>query len=352
MSDAEQGKSEPATPYKLKRAREKGNVARGTDIGFLAALAGLALYLWFEGPILGIQIAASARRALTAAPNVLANSDEALILTGQVAGPVIRAVAALSACIFLTVLVLEFIQIGPVFSTEPLRPDFGRLDPSRGFKRVFSIRMALDTAKNVLKLAVYGALAWLVVSYARSVAIPSLTDAQGLAEAMRQMGQRLLAFFVAGATMFAILDQVIARQDFARRMRMSHSDIRREFRDREGDPRVKQRRQKLHREFAKLSQSLRNIRRADVLITNPTHYAVALRYDPGTMVAPKVVGRGSHGFASRMRRLAFVYGVVVIENRELARELHRLCQLDQIIPEKFYRPVADIYISIRSKKSI
>jgi flagellar biosynthetic protein FlhB len=258
--------------------------------------------------------------------------------------------AFLAATIFLVVLAFEIVQTGVVFSTEPLRPDFSRLNPSRGFKRVFSVRMLIETAKNILKLGVYVTLAWLVIRYARTVNIASITDAASLADFMQRTGLRLLAFFVAGAALFAILDQLISRRDFQTKMRMSRREVRRELRDREGDARMKQRRRKLHRDFVTSSQSLRNIRGADVLITNPVHFAVALKYDPRTMIAPKVVSQGSHQFALRLKKLAFVYGLVIVENKELARGLFQRCALNHPIPEEFYRPVADVYLKIRNQE--
>ncbi len=350
MSDAEQNKSEQATPYKLQRAREKGSVARGADLGYLTALTTFAGYVWISGPSLTEQIGLSARRALVAAPNVLSSPNEILAVTGEVLLSLVRPLVLLAGLIFAIVLAVEIVQTGFVFSAEPLRPDFSRLSPAKGFKRIFSLRILIETGKNILKLVVYGALAVLVVRFAQAAQVGAIVDADGLAAALRGTGLRLLAFFVAGAVVFAILDQLIVRGDFGRRMRMSRREIRREARDREGEPRMKQRRRRLHRDFAKLSQSLRNIRGADVLITNPVHYAVALRYDPKTMSAPRVVSQGANQFALRLKKLAFVYGLVIIENRALAQALYQGCELNHPIPDALFRPVADIYLSIRERK--
>jgi flagellar biosynthesis protein FlhB len=349
IADGEQDRSEPATPYKLARARERGVVARGLDIGYMAALAAFAGYVWFVGPDLVEALARASRGALVAAPMALSSPDSLLFVFGSVFSVVLRPLAFLIATIFTLVLLAELAQTGVVFSTEPLRPDFARLSPSRGFKRVFSLRMLIETVKNVLKLGVYVTLAWTVISAARG-RVGSITDAPHLAGALRDEGFRLLALFLVAAVAFAILDQIISRQDFARRMRMSRRELRREQRDREGDPRLKQRRRALHREFVKLSQSLKNVRGADVLITNPMHYAVALKYDPATMVAPLVVSRGAHSFAQRLKRRAFIYGLVIVEAPELARTLFRRCELDQPVPEDCYRAVADVYLKVRKNR--
>src|SRR6185437_11292090 len=167
-----------------------------------------------------------------------------------------------------TVLVFEIVQTGLVFSFSPLAPDFSKLSPANGFKRVFSLRQFIETGKNVAKLCLYSGLAILTILDAQRLAMPAISDAGGLADALGHMGLRLLVLFAGSAVIIAAIDQLIARQDFLRRMRMSRQDIRQETRDREGDPRFKQRRRQIHREYAKLSKSLRNIRSADVLITN------------------------------------------------------------------------------------
>jgi flagellar biosynthetic protein FlhB len=130
-------------------------------------------------------------------------------------------------------------------------------------------------------------------------------------------------------------------------MRMSRREVRRELRDREGEPRLKQKRKQMHAEFVRLAQSVRNIRKADVLIVNPQHLAVALQYDPRTMTAPRVVSLGTGHLALRLKRLAFLYGVPTVENRPLAWAIYRKGALNMPIPEPCYRPVADIYNRIR-----
>lgn len=350
MAETEQNRSEQATPFKLIKAREKGSVARGIDLGFLTALAGFCGYAWIAGPSLAAQIARGAADAFVSAPQILASPNEILAVTGLVLASMVRPVAFLAGVIFVIVLVFEIIQTGPVFSTHALQPDFNRLNPANGFKRVFSLRMLVETGKNILKLCVYTALAGWVIRQAQTQTLITITDARSLGEAMAHMGFRLMTLFLAGAVVFAALDQLIVRNDFLKKMRMSRREVRRERRDREGEPRMKQRRKQLHAEYAKLSQSLRNVRGADILITNPTHYAVALKYDPRTMAAPMVVSRGAHQFAQRLKSLAFIYGVVIIQNPELARSLYRRCQIDQEIPEAYYKAVADIYLNIRKQK--
>jgi len=351
MEETEQNKSEQATPFKLNKARERGAVARGLDLGFLTALTAFVGYGWIAGRGLEDRIGLAARRAIVAAPDVLASPNEILAVSGALASTVLQPLAVMALVIFAVVLLFELIQTGVVFSTQPLKPDFNRLNPGQNLKRLFSIRLLVETVKNVLKLVVYGGIAYLAIRHAAAASFPTITDARALAFAMTSGAFRLLFLFMAAAAAFAVVDQMIVRRDFSKKMRMSRRELRREVRDREGEPRMKQRRKQLHAEFSKLSQSLKNIRGADVLITNPTHFAVALKYDNRTMTAPTVVAQGANQFALRLRRLAFQHGVVIIENRELSRALYYKCPLNSEIPETLYQPIADIYLALRKSRT-
>ncbi len=349
---SDQNKSEPPTPFKLNKARQKGSVARGLDLGFATSLVAFAGYLWMFGPGLAGSVSLAARRTFVTAPTLASGPNESLQLIATVLATIAQPMLFLFGTIFVVVLVFEIVQTGFVFSFTPLTPQFSRLSPANGFKRVFSLRQFVETGKNVFKLVVYTALAILVILDARKMTVPAISDAGGLIDALARTGFRLLILFAGAAAVVALLDQLIARKDFFKRMRMTRQETRRESRDREGDPRFKQRRRQVHREYAKLSKSLRNVRNADVLITNPTHYAVALRYDTATMSAPKVVAQGADQMALRLRRMAFLHGVVTIENRELARNLYHRCEIDREIPETCFRAVAQIYRRLRRQSSL
>lgn len=351
MSDgAEQNRSEAPTQFKLERARRKGQVARGMDLGFLTSLAAFTAFAWLAGEGLTRQVGRATRAALVAAPNVVSSPNEILAVTGAVMAYAARPLVFMGATIFLVVVLFEILQTGGlVFSGEPLRLDFGKLSPAKGFKRVFSLRMLIETGKNIVKLAVYSAIAWLVIRQGSKLAQASVTDAASLVAALKSSAFRLLAFFVAAAVAFAAIDQLIVRREFLKQMRMSRREIRRESRDREGEPRMKQKRKQMHAEFVKASQSLRGVRGADVMITNPSHYAVALKYDPRTMEAPLIVAQGANQFAQRLKRLGFQYGVTIVPDPTLARALYFGGQLNQTIPEGLYRRVADVYLAIRRR---
>jgi flagellar biosynthesis protein FlhB len=349
MEENEQDRSEQATPYKLEKARKKGVVARGGDLGFFAALTMLGAYGWIEGDAFGAHLRRSAHNAFVDGPQ-LADGQTALIsATYALVSVGVAPLLLILVLVFGGVLLAELLQTGVIFSAEPLRFDFSRLNPANGFRRVFSARMLVETLKSILKLAVYTALAVLVIRYEVRTNTLAIEDGPGLARHLFQCGLFLLGAFILAAAFFAVLDQIIARRLFGSKMRMSRRELRREVREREGEPRLKQKRRQLHREFVRTRQSVRNLRKADVLVTNPLHIAVGLKYTPKVMPAPTVVAIGVDHVAQRLRRMALLYSIPVVENRALAHALYQKAPLNKSIPRELYRAVADIYNALRKR---
>jgi flagellar biosynthetic protein FlhB len=208
----EQDKSEQPTSFKLDRARKKGSVARGLDLGFLTGLAAFLGYSWIAGPQLAVAIMAAGRNAFVTGPRVADNQTGLVSIVGLLAAPLVRSVLVLLATSSVTVLLFEFLQTGVVFSAEPLKPDFSRLNPANGLKRLFSLRLLLETIKNILKLIVYATLAIVVVRGALATDVGGIADARSLAAAFGRYALRLIACFTLGAILFAVLDQLIARR--------------------------------------------------------------------------------------------------------------------------------------------
>jgi flagellar biosynthetic protein FlhB len=348
MAEVEEGRSEQPTPFKLRRSREKGVVARGLDIGFLAVLAAFAGYAWAASGGVAGDIAHASRSALVTAPQLGEGSHELLALSASLLSGAFRPVMLLACFLFAMVLLAEIAQVGFLFSAQPLKADFSRLSPAAGLKRVFSVKMLIETLKNVLKLAAYAAAAWWVLRSPATLEAARAHDARELLAALAGSAFRLIFAFALVALIFAAVDQILVRRLFLKQMRMSRREVRRELRDREGEPRIKQRRRQLHAQFAKATESLRGVPGADVVVTNPTHVAVALKYDNATMEAPMVVAKGAHEFAARIRRTAFVHGVLTIEDRPLARALYAACAAGDPIPEAQYGRVAQIYRKLRA----
>lgn len=348
---SEQDRTEAPSRHRLAKARREGSVARGGDLGFVAVLSVVVAFGWFEGARLGSALGLGVRRGLAAVDLETTGAGAFLEIATWSAAPASSLLLTWIGVVFAAVLALEFLQTGPVFALSAVRLDFAKLNPATGLKRLFSLRMLLETAKAVLKLGLYGALAGAIVLAALRAA-PAASDAASLARTYGGFVLRLLAGFLGIALAMALLDQIVARRDYLKKMRMSRRDVKREHKDQEGDPRLKQRRKQLHGEFAAASQSLRGVREADVVVANPIHFAVGLRYRPERMDAPVVVARGAHALALRLRRTAFGYGVPVVVDPPLARALYRAVRLDQPVPEALFRPVAALYRQLPALREV
>lgn len=351
MAETEQNKTQEPTHYKLKRAREKGQVARGTDLGFFSVLAGLTLYAIVAGADLVATLARSAERILRTSIDS-ASAGEALpsILSASFSS-VLWTTAVFACTIALTVLVFEIIQIrGIAFSGHPLKADFGRLNPGKGLKRLFSMKMLKETVKNVLKLAVYCTAAAMIMFNVFLSSARTIVDAGTLAAAMQDGLMRLLFTFVFLSLVFAGIDQVMARREFQKQMRMSHSELTREVKEREGDPRIKRKRKELHVQFAKQTAAMGNLPGSDMVIVNPEHFAVALSYDSRAMEAPSVRAKGRNAFALMLKKRAVELSIPVFEAPPLARALYKRCNPGDEIPGSEYRAVVDLYLTLASAR--
>lgn len=346
--DQEQNKSEEATPFKLKRAREKGQVARGQDIGFMGTLVALAAFLIIAGESLVAHLAQVMRQAIAAGISGAGDPAAPVALLSGGAWTLLQPILLLGGTVLLIVLLLEVVQLrGLVFSTQALKPDFSRINPAKGFKRLFSARLLKEALKSLLKFTAYVVVTWLVVRWAITDLPRASVDAGGLASALWSAGTRLLYLFILISLLLAAIDQVIVRRAFSKQMRMSRREVTREVREREGEPRLKQKRKSLHAEFAKQGQSLGKLDGSDMVVVNPQHIAVALAYDPAIMAAPTVTTKARDHYALLVRRRAFALGIPIIEHRALARGLYAACESGTEIGGDHYRAVADLYLKLR-----
>jgi flagellar biosynthetic protein FlhB len=293
---ADEERTEQATPRKRQEARKKGQVARSTEINgaaiFLALVLTLPMAMRWGGERF---LAAFQQQILQAGVGRL---SDAIGLSA------LMVLAPLMAAAFLTALVANAMQVGIYFTAQPLQPDLNRINPVKGFQRLFSQRSAVELLKAVLKFGLIAWVAWrtLQAETERLVAASQLPMPYALApmtDALYQVGLRVGALWL----VLAILDYLYQRWDFEKTIRMSRYELKQEFKETEGDPylraRIRQRMQEAARQ-----RSIRDVRRADVVVTNPVTYAVALRYDRASMNAPRVVAKGKGWLAQRIREEA------------------------------------------------
>jgi flagellar biosynthetic protein FlhB len=236
-------------------------------------------------------------------------------------------------------------QTGPMFSVHPIAPDLNRLNPTNGIKRMFSMRTLVDTFKSVLKLVLLCHVLYASIKDALPglIGLP-LADPKRYPQIVLGLAGSLLVKLVMVLLVLALLDLAYARWEFSKRMRMSKREVKDVAKNREGDPRIRARIRDLRKQMLKRSQSLARVPSADVLVTNPTHIAIAISYKHGTSAAPQVVAKGAGEAAHSMRKLASRHQIPIVQNRTLARALFREVDYDGYVPEKLYPQVAKIMV--------
>ncbi|GAA4044624.1 EscU/YscU/HrcU family type III secretion system export apparatus switch protein [Parerythrobacter jejuensis] len=340
----EQNKTEEPTPFKLKKAREKGQVARGMDLGFVGSLIAVAGVAMFMGETFFGNLADIMRYSFAAGITGRGDPMEALGVVAETYWGAFQPLVILGAVIMIVLITLEILQLrGFVWSTHPLKPDFKKLNPAKGLKKIFSMKMLKETLKNITKFFTYCTAAGFIGYAALETWGVRLVDAQWLVRAMEQSGARLLMVFIGFAFVFMVIDQIIVRREFHKQMRMSRRELTRETKDREGEPRFKQKRKEIHQQMREQSEGLGKLPGSDLLVVNPEHYAVALRYDAKTMSAPEVRVKGRNHFAQLMKRKARLHAVPVVPNPPLARKLYAECSSGGPIRPDHYHEVARLY---------
>ena len=349
----EQNKSEEPSPFKLRKAREKGQVARGMDLGFVGSLIAVAAVAVFAGEAFFSRLGEVMRFSFAGGISGSGDAMEALGLVSASYWSAFQPLIVLGGAILVIHITLELIQLrGFIFSTQPLKPDFKRLNPAKGLKRLFSIRMLKETLKNVLKFACYCTAAWFLAKAALETWGLRLVDAWWLAQAIERSAMRLLFVFIGLAFIFMVVDQIIVRREFHKQMRMSRRELTREVKEREGEPRLKQKRKEIHQQMREQSEGLSKVPGSDFLIVNPEHYAVALRYDANSMDAPEVRAKGRNHFAQLLKRKARLHSVRVIQDAPLARRLYSECRAGGSILPQHYHEVARLYRKLAEDRSV
>jgi flagellar biosynthetic protein FlhB len=324
-----------ASARRLQKAREEGDIPVSRELTLLAGLAG-------GGAALAIQIGAAGGAPLHWFAGMLQRAGAqgagavAVALHGVVSAVAPAAFGAVAA-----VLGVGAVQTGFLLRGAVLQPDLGRISPARGIKRLFSVETLVQAGKSLVKLAVFSAALWMALR--RLLAGISGTagwSAAGLLQRLVAESERLALVLVGAQVALAGFDFAWVRLQHARRMRMSRQDQRDEHKEAEGNPLMRQRLRQLGRARAK-RRMMAAVKRAAVVVTNPSHYAVALEYRRGSRAAPRVVAKGVDDIAQRIREEAVAHRIPVVANPPLARALYRI-ELDSEIPVEHFKAVAEI----------
>lgn len=340
--ESDQEKTEAPSPQRLEKAREDGQVLQSRELATFVVLMAGGAGLWMLASSLGQTLSKIVRGGLQFNPGIARDSEYVM---AQLSSQFLEAALALAPFLLLVVLATlasPLLLRGWLFSTKALVPKFSRLNPVSGIKRVLSSQGLIELVKALAKVGLLGVVAfWLIWSnldavFSLSMETPTL--------AIQHMGDLIGRVFLlaSGAMIFiVVIDLPYQIWSFYHKLKMTKEELRQEAKESEGDPHLKARVRAQQREMAR-RRMMAEIPSADVVVTNPTHYAVALKYSEGRMRAPRVVAKGADAVAARIRELAAEHKVPLLEAPPLARALFRHTELGDEIPATLYAAVAEV----------
>jgi flagellar biosynthetic protein FlhB len=344
-------KTEEPTPRKLEEARKKGDVAKTPDLPQLFSLAAVAGVILIGGGWLATDLTnkllpfIAHPEAMDLSGNGGVGIAEQAIMAGMPALMVVMVAAGIAG------IAGNVMQHGLLFTTEKLKPDFKKVSPLEGFKRIFGPDGWVQFLKSALKIGATGAVAWLVLKpHAHELQGLAAADPTAILPATMALVKALFFAVLCFLLVTAGADWLWQRARFMKRMRMSREELKDEYRQSDGDPHVKAKRKQMQMEVSR-RRMMQNVPGATVVVMNPTHYAVALRYVQGETAAPECVAKGVDELALRIRAVAEEAGVAVIEDAPLARALFATTEVDKQIPEAHYQAVAKIIGFVMGQKA-
>ncbi|WHN66086.1 EscU/YscU/HrcU family type III secretion system export apparatus switch protein [Cysteiniphilum sp. QT6929] len=324
MAEKAFNRSEKATPFKLRKAREKGQTAKSMLTNQLISLVigGLTLY-WLQD-----QLARDLQQQFYTLLHLSGDFEFSLNNWQKLANLLIlqffELLLPLLLIIVLAVIIANLFQSGFIWSFEPLKPDVKRLNPVDGFKRLFNLKMLYELCKNLLLCGAIALVIYLNFSTQLSTFYHlSLISPKAYGTIISEDIIKVIKSLLVVISIAAVIDIIFVRKRFAKEMMMSKHELKDEYKEQQGNPEIKQKRKSLLRQSYQQTAALGEVKSADIVITNPTHLAVALKYEQGKMIAPKIVARGQAAVARRIRKLAHKYHVYITENKPLARKLYR-----------------------------
>ncbi len=335
-------RTEPATPKRRQEARRKGQVAKSREIPSAFIILGSTLVLYFYGHYVQNELLLTLREFFQQIGTWQLNDTNLLFLGLYV----VKLCSYILLPFFISLMTLgilaNYLQTGFLFTIKPLQPDLNRINPINGLKRLFSLAAFVELLKSILKLVIIGFVTYKTIK-AELPHLPKLAamSYQEVFAYTVKVAFKICLYAGLILCVLSLFDYLYQRYEYEQNLKMTKQEVKEEFKEREGDPQVKSRLRKRQIEILR-KRMLQEVPKADVVITNPTRLAVALKYDYHKMVAPQVIAKGAGYLAKKIKEIAMQNGVVVIENKWLAQTLYKTVEIGDFIPPILYQAVAEI----------
>jgi flagellar biosynthetic protein FlhB len=335
-------KTEPASPKRLRQARENGDIPRSREVATFTVLMTAGAGLWMLGGGVVAKLSSAMERGLSLDREQIYNPNVLIERIAADIGGVMLACLPLAVAIMLVAVVSPLLIGGWNFSAKSFMPNFGKLNPLNGLGNMVSTNALVELLKAVAKTLLVGAVAWYVVMSEINAVVGLAVEPVGAATAhLAGLVARAFLIMVAALGAIALLDGPYQKWHYANKLKMTRQEVIQESKESDGNPQIKGKIRQLQREMAK-KRMMSNVPTADVVVTNPTHFAVALKYGEGQRGAPRVVAKGTDEVAAKIREIAKENKVALLEAPALARALYKHTDIDDEIPEALYSAVAEV----------
>jgi len=335
-------KTEPASPRRLEKAHEEGQVVRSRELGTFVMLSTGLGCLWASGDLMAGHLGSALRNGLQFERASAFDASHMMVQAGSTIVHALQALAPLLAAMMVAALVAPMLLGGWLLSGQLLVPKFSKLNPVAGIGRMFSTETLAELIKTVVKSVLVGTIAWWVISGNLPVIMSLMSEPvhQALAHTLHLVA-RTCMLIIGSLLLVAAIDVPYQLWSHHKKLRMSREDLRQEQKESDGDPQVKAQIRRQQQQMAK-RRMMAEVPKADIIVTNPTHFAVALKYNDKDMRAPRVIAKGTDLIALRIRELAKEHNIPVLEAPPLTRALYRHTRLDAEIPVALYAAVAEV----------
>lgn len=335
-------KTEKATPKKRQDTRKKGQVAKSQDVNTAILLFLVFLLFIVIGGTWKEQMSALYQKSFTEYIHWRVTQDNLHTMLQDITVYVAQALAPVMVIAIIAGLAANYMQIGFLFTAEPLKMQLNKIDPIQGAKRIFSARALVELVKSLLKIVVIATITFSILWMNKDeMMMLAGKDVNGALAFFGNVTILMGIFSAIALLVLSVIDYSYQRYDYEKNIRMSKNDIKDEHKNIEGDPLIKSKIKERQRQMA-MRRMMSEIPSADVVITNPTHYAIAIKYDEEKADAPYVVAKGVDFIAFKIREIAEAHDVPQIENRRLARALYAKAEIGEVINEEFFQAVAEV----------
>lgn len=335
-------KTEKATPQRRQESKRKGQVAKSQEVPAALILLGVLLLLYFMGDSILEQLLSIFKIYFLQYMGWELTPHSIRTLFEETTFQALKIMLPIAIIAMAFGFLGNFVQIGSLFTTEPLKMKLERINPIQGAKKIFSLRSLVELIKSLIKIAIISSAAFGVLWSKKDELF--LLSQKSLGQSLTFLGGLTFQMGLTAAIVLlflSILDYMYQKFEFEKSIRMSKQDIKDEMKKSEGDPLIKSKIKERQRQMS-MNRMIQDLPKADVLITNPTHYAIALQYDPEKMEAPMVIAMGKDHLALKIKEKAKEFNIMIMENKPLARALYHQVDIGNYVPEELFQAVAEV----------